>query len=261
MTRSAVSTEPRPLDLAGTPGVPLPRLIGVELRKMADTRSGRWLLGAILAITALILVIFYLNAEPESRTLLNLIGITATPQGFLLPVLGILLITSEWGQRTALTTFTLVPRRGRVVAAKVAAALLFGLAAIVLALALAALAAVLGGADDPWAGIGAGDLGKFGLLQLSGILQGLAFGMLFLNSAAAIVTFFVLPIGFNIVATLWSALADIAPWVDLTTAQTPLIGAEDVTGEQWLQLLSTSAIWILAPFAVGLYRVLRAEVK
>lgn len=175
MTRSDVRTEPRPLDLAGTPGVPLPRLVGVELRKMADTRSGRWLLGAIVAITALILVIFYFFAEPESRTFLNLIGITATPQGFLLPVLGILLITSEWGQRTALTTFTLVPRRGRVVAAKVAAALLLGLAAIIVALALATLAAVLGGAGGPWAGIGVGDLGKFGLLQLSGILQGLAF--------------------------------------------------------------------------------------
>lgn len=261
MSQAYVSTEPRPIDLTATPAVSFPQLVGVELRKMADTRSGRWLLGAIVAITALILVIFYLNADAESRTFFNFVGITATPQGFLLPVLGILLITSEWGQRTALTTFTLVPRRGKVVSAKVTAALLFGLGAIVVALAMAALAAVLGGAGDPWAGISVDDLGKFGLLQVSGILQGLAFGMLLLNSAAAIVTFFVLPIGFNLVATLWSALADVAPWVDLGTAQSVLFTGEDVTGEQWLQLASTSAIWILLPFAVGLFRVLRAEVK
>lgn len=261
MSQTYVSTEPRPIDLTETPAVSFPRLVGVELRKMADTRSGRWLLGAIVAITALILVIFYLNADPESRTFFNFVGITATPQGFLLPVLGILLITSEWGQRTALTTFTLVPRRGKVVSAKVTAALLFGLGAILVALAMAALAAVLGGAGDPWAGIGVDDLGKFGLLQVSGILQGLAFGMLLLNSAAAIVTFFVLPTVFTIVANLWSALADVAPWVDLGTAQSVLFTGEDVTGEQWLQLASTSAIWILLPFAVGLFRVLRAEVK
>lgn len=86
-------------------------------------------------------------------------------------------------------------------------------------------------------------------------------GLELAEAAAAIVTFFVLPIAFTIVANLWSALADIAPWVDLGTAQSVLFTGEDVTGEQWLQLLSTSAIWILAPFAVGLYRVLRAEVK
>ena len=67
-------------------------------------------------------------------------GVTATPQGFLLPVLGILLVTSEWTQRTALVSFTLMPVRGRVLVAKVLAALIAGLAAIVLAMAVAALA-------------------------------------------------------------------------------------------------------------------------
>ena len=38
--------------------------------------------------------------------------------GILLPVLGILLVTSEWSQRTAMVTFTLEPSRSRVIAAK-----------------------------------------------------------------------------------------------------------------------------------------------
>ena len=110
------------LDLSGTSAVPFGRLIGVELRKMADTRAGTWLLLAIGLITAAIVTIFFFAAPDEQRTFLNFMGATATPQGFVLPVLGILLVTSEWGQRTTLTTFVLEPSRPKVIAAKVVAA-------------------------------------------------------------------------------------------------------------------------------------------
>jgi hypothetical protein len=228
---------------------------------MADTRAGMWLLIAIGLVTAAIVTIFFFAAPDEERTFLGFMGATATPQGFLLPVLGILLVTSEWGQRTTLTTFVLEPSRTRVIAAKVVAALLLGLAAIIVAIGIAALATVLAGEAGAWDNIGADDFGKFGILQVSGILQGLAFGLIFLNSAAAIVTYFVLPIAFSIVATLWGALQDAAPWIDLGTSQQPLFGGVDVTGEQWAQLATSSAIWILLPFVLGLVRVIRAEVK
>jgi ABC-type transport system involved in multi-copper enzyme maturation permease subunit len=258
---SATTVPPTTLDVSGTPGISLARLTRVELRKLVDTRASRWLLAAIAAVTALIIVIFFLTADRSDRTFLNFVGATATPQGFLLPVLGILLVTSEWSQRTALTTFTLVPVRGRVLMAKVVAALLAGLAAILLALAVAALATLAGGADDAWRNIGIDDLAKFGLLQFTGVLQGLAFGLLFLNSAAAIVTFFVLPTAFTIVANLWGALRDAAPWIDLGTAQQPLFQGVNLTGEQWWQVVTATLIWMVLPFLVGLVRVLRAEVK
>ena len=40
----------------------------------------------------------------------------------ILPIIAILSVTSEWSQRTGLTTFTLVPHRGRVMLAKALAA-------------------------------------------------------------------------------------------------------------------------------------------
>ena len=249
------------LDVSGTSRVPFGRLIGVELRKMADTRAGMWLLIAIGLITVAIVTIFFFAAPDSERTFLNFMGATATPQGFLLPVLGILLVTSEWGQRTTLTTFTLEPSRPRVIAAKVVAALLLGLVAIVVAVGIAALATVLAGEPGAWDNIGVDDFAKFGILQLSGVLQGLAFGLIFLNSAAAIVSYFVLPIAFSIVATLWSALQDAAPWVDLGTSQQPLFSGVNLTGDQWAQLATSSAIWILLPFVAGLVRVMRAELK
>ena len=258
---SAITTEAITLDVSGTPHIPLSRLTRVELRKLADTRASRWLLIAIAAITAAIIVIFFIAADQSDRTFLNFMGATATPQGFLLPVLGILLVTSEWSQRTALVTFTLMPVRGRVLLAKVIAALIAGAAAIVLAIAIAALATVAGGADNAWAHIGIDDFGKFGLLQVSGVLQGLAFGLLFLNSAAAIVTFFVLPTAFSIVASLWGALKDAAPWIDLGTSQQPLFSGVNLSSEEWWQLVTSTVIWVVLPFVVGLVRVLRAEVK
>ena len=249
------------LDVSGTPRTPFTRLVKVELRKMADTRAGFWLLLAIVLVTLAIVVIFYLAAPDDERTFINFMGATATPQGFLLPVLGILLVTSEWGQRTTLTTFALEPHRGRVIAAKVAAALLFGFAAIVAAVGVAALATALAGAPDAWENIGADDMGKFALLQVSGILQGLAFGLILLNSAAAIVLYFVLPTAFSIVASLWGALRDIAPWIDLGTAQQPLFSGTNLTGDEWAQVGTSSLIWIVLPFVLGLIRVMRAEVK
>ena len=261
MTAAALEPTAATLDVSGTPRNPLTRLVLVELRKLADTRSGKWLLIAIGVITLLIVTAVFLTAKPSDRTFLNFMGATATPQGFLLPVLGILLVTSEWNQRTALVTFTLMPLRGKVVVAKVIAALLAGLAAIVLAVALAALATAAGGAADAWSNIGPDDLAKFGVLQATGVLQGLAFGLLFLNSAAAIVVYFVVPIAFSILANLWSALKDAAPWIDLGTSQPPLYSGVDMTGEQWAQLATSTAIWVLLPFALGVLRVLRAEVK
>ena len=252
---------PGMIDISASAKVPFSRLVRVELRKMADTRAGFWLLVSIGLITAAILVIFLLVAPDDEKTFLNFMGATATPQGFVLPVLGILLVTSEWGQRTALTTFALEPSRARVIGAKIVAALLIGLAAIVVAVALAALATVIGGQDNAWENIGIDDFAKFGLLQISGILQGLAFGLLLLNSAAAIVLYFVLPIAFNIIVTLWTRMKDIAPWIDLGTSQTPLFSGVNLSGEEWAQLATSSAIWILLPLVVGLWRVMRAEVK
>jgi len=261
MSTAAPSAQGHVVDLSTTANVPLSRVIKVEMRKMVDTRSGLWLIIAIIAITALITVIFMLTADENDRTFTNFMGIMATPQGFLLPVLGILLVTQEWSQRTGMVTFTLEPHRSKVITAKVFAALIYGLLAVVVAILFATLGTLVSGGPDAWVNIGPDDFAKFALLQGTGVLQGLAFGLIFLNSAAAIVTYFVLPIAFSIVASLWSALSDVAPWIDLGTSQQPLFNGQDLTGEQWAQVATGTLIWVVLPFVAGLVRVLRAEVK
>ena len=249
------------LDVSQTERVPLARLIKVELRKLVDTRAGKWLLIAIAVITAAAVIIFGLAARDQDKTFSNFLGFTGTPQGFLLPVLGILLVTQEWSQRTGMVTFTLEPHRSRVLTAKVVASLMIGLTAIILAFVFAALATLVFGSSGGFDDLHSIDFVKFGILQASGVLQGLAFGLLFLNSAAAIVTYFVLPIAFSIIANVWSFLSDKAAWIDLGTAQNALFNEGNLSGKEWTQLGVTTIIWVVLPFVVGLWRVMRAEVK
>ena len=249
------------LDISQTPRVPMSRLIKVELRKMTDTRSGMWLMITMFGVAVIASTIFGLAGHDQDRTFYKFMQFAGAPQGFLLPVLGILLVTQEWSQRTGMVTFSLEPHRSRILSAKVVAALLVGLAAFAVAVAVAFAATTLFGGHDPYRDFGGIDIAKFAFLQVTGILQGLAFGLLLLNSAAAIVLYFVIPTVFSILFNVIPALKDSAPWIDFNTAQGPLGDPGSLTGTEWARLAVTGLIWVVLPFLAGLWRVLRAEVK
>ncbi len=242
--------------------VPFVRLVRVELRKSYDTRAGFWLLTAIGGITAIAVVILLFVGKQRDLTFDNFTAATGIPQGILLPILGILLVTSEWTQRTGLVTFTLEPNRLRVAAAKVSAAVVLGLIAVAVAFSVAALANLAGmlirSGDGSWA-LGLGGVVDLTTLQLLGILGGLAFGMLLLNSAAAIVLSFAVPTVFAILFS-WNKIASAAPWVDPSTAQGPL-QTHTMTGEDWVHLAVNTIIWVVLPLALGVLRIMRSEVK
>jgi ABC-2 type transport system permease protein len=247
-----------------TPGLTPPSLLQlsrVELRKSSDTRAGRWLLITI-GLAALGVVAISLFVEDAPKTFADYFSFTQLPVGILLPVLGILLVTSEWSQRTAMTTFTLVPRRSRVLVAKVLAAT----ALAVLGVLASALAAALGAlltpvfTDSPmdWALTGA-QAGQVLLVQVLFVLSGVAFGMLLLSSPLAIVLYFVLPTVFTIVVNLVSALDWVRDWLDLGTTTTPMFDGT-LDGQGWLQVATSAALWIVLPMVAGWVRIQRAEI-
>jgi ABC-2 type transport system permease protein len=137
--------------LAAAPpaGPSLVRLTGIELRKMVDTRSGRWLLATVALLIAATIVISVLVGEADLHRLDGMFEFALAPIGILLPILGILSVTSEWSQRTTLLTFALVPRRERVTAAKALAACLLGALGLVVCLAAAAVGNLI--VDGSWA--------------------------------------------------------------------------------------------------------------
>ena len=236
----------------------LGRLTLVELRKMTDTRAGFWLQLAIVALTVISVVALMLTAEDKDKALDVVLSLAIQPAAILGPVVGVLLVSSEWSQRTAQITFSLVPRRGRVMGAKVLAGVVWCLIAFAAALAVSVLATAIGGVP------GAFDVPVGQILQdlvyiALSVLGGIAFGAALLASAPAIVLYFVLPIGWSILGSL-SFLEDIARWLDTSRTFSPMV--EDLlSGKEWAQVATSAAAWILLPFAIGMWRILKGEVR
>jgi ABC-type transport system involved in multi-copper enzyme maturation permease subunit len=239
---------------------PLARLVWIELRKAVDTRAGRWLLVLIGLVAVAGAVLTAVTSHASDHNLHHVLGDTSQLVAILLPVLGILLVTSEWSQRTALTTFTLVPRRSRIVAAKAAGGALLAVAAAIVCAAVSAI--VLITADHGQAGLwaDAGQATAYALLfQVLNLLLGVGFGLLFRSTPVAIVAYFVIPTAWSIITSAVTALAATGRWLDPSTAWNHLAGGT-MTATTWAQVLTTAAAWIILPALAGGWQVLRRPV-
>ena len=126
------------------------RLVHSELLKLRTTRTARVLLTLAAAGTAaLVAIVLLLAGQPGQPALgpdalRQLVLVPAQPLTLAALVLGVLGMAGELRHGTATSTFLVTPRRGRVVAAKLAAAAVTGLA-----MSLASSAAVLA-VGLPW---------------------------------------------------------------------------------------------------------------
>lgn len=263
---TAMTIDPRPARTAPH-RVPIARVIGVELRKMFDTRSGFWLMASIV-IAGLGTTIGIILLAPESDlTYYTFAKAVGFPMAIILPMIAALSITGEWSQRSGLTTFTLVPRRNRVIGAKVLTSLGVGVAAMLFAFAIGAVGNLVGtaitGADLVW-DVSVTEGLNIVLGSLLSLLTGTMLGMVIRSSVGALVVYFmyafVLPSLYGVLTTSVDWFPDVRPWVDLNLAESFLFSGQ-VTSEQWANIAVTAGIWIIVPALVGLRRATRAEVK
>lgn len=247
--QTATGSTPLPLSLA--------RVVAVEGRKLIDTRAGRALIGA--AVAGVGLFAGGRAAFPTGGTDLgDLATMAMWPGGLGLMVLALLLVTSEFSGRTASVTFTLDPRRGRVLAAKVSVVVAMVLVVSVLALAAGALMVLvvppitgeaLGWGVDPSrlaAGTGA---------NLVSALAGLAWGLVFRNAPAPIVVLLAWP-------TLSTLVGAVSPTASEATAYLSLEPTFAlVAGEPAAlpKLVTSVAFWVILPGLVGTRRLLRTD--
>jgi ABC-2 type transport system permease protein len=262
ITRGAVREQP--VDLHQ---VPLSRLTLVELRKMFDTRSGFWLMASLVIAALLSTVATILFAPDADLTFYTFASAIGFPMTIILPMIAILAITGEWSQRSGLTTFTLVPRRYRVILAKVIASVAVGVAAMLIALVFGVAGNLAGtaiaGTDLVW-DVSVTHFLLIVLGSLLCLLTGTMLGILFRSSSVALVAYFVLSL---VVPTLLGYLAasqerfrDLQPWLDSTYARAPLFDGT-ITGDQWAHVAVTAAIWLVLPALIGLRLVMKSEVK
>lgn len=247
--------------------IPMGRIVTTELRKMFDTRSGFWLLASIgiLGLLATGAVIaFSSDAGLTYNAFATAVGY---PMTVVLPIIAILSVTSEWSQRSGLTTFTLVPHRGRVIAAKSIACVGVAVATIPLALAVGALGNVVGtriaGIEPVW-DLTLMNMATIVLANVLSLMVGFMLGVLIRSSSGAVVGYFVysflLPTLSVILAGSQDWFRHLQPWVDFKFAQGTLVDGT-VTAQQWAHLGISSVIWLVIPLTLGLAVVVRAEVK
>jgi ABC-2 type transport system permease protein len=248
--------------------IPTTRLVKTELRKMFNTRSGFWMLVSI-GVLAVIATGAVLAFAPDSEiTYENFAAAIGFPMSVILPVVAILGVTSEWSQRSGLTTFTLVPSRGRVIGAKAFATFVVGVASMAVAFAVGALGNLVGaatnGTDAIW-DVTLAHSGQILLGNLVGMAIGFTLGVVLRSSAAAIVGYFVVSLVMPGILVLLAQVRpwfeDLQPWVDWNETQVALFEGATNTGEEWAMLVSTTVIWIALPLAIGLLFLRRSEVK
>lgn len=250
------------------PGVPMARLVRVEMRKLIDTRAGFWLLATMFILVMLVVTAMFIIAlhVDEATSWFGFLTFINGPLGFLLPVFGIMTVTSEWGQRTALITFTIEPRRHRTVLAKLLAGAIWAVLAVLVSMALGALANVLYdvvAGDVSW-NVTLGDAAGFAFSNFCGFLLGFGFGMLIPNTAVAIVVLFVfryiVPNVLMGVAAIWEWFGAILPWLNWLGAL-ELVKSGQLSGQDFAHVVSSLTLWLVLPLVGGSYLLMRREIS
>lgn len=268
------ATAPTPtaptIDVASTPAIPFGRLVGVELRKSYDTRAGFWLLATIAILVLLaesVATIVGITVDDANFDLGTFVRTASFLTSILLPVLGILLVTGEWGQRTAMVTFALEPRRSQVIAAKYVVGLVLtiitALVAVVIGVVCNAILGLASGGAD-WT-FGWPVFIGFLVVQCIAMTTGFALAALLLNTPAAIVVFFaftfMVPTIFGFASAFLDWFDRFSQWIDFQRAQGPVSNLTLDSGAEWGHLIVSGALWLGIPLVFGLRRILSAEVK
>jgi hypothetical protein len=258
MTRPTIQKTRDGSPAVGFPAISFVRLVRVEWDKATGTRAARWLLAAVAASTAALMLAPVLAPSNIDQTYTSYLGYAAMGLSILLPVVAILTLTSEWSQRTVLTTFTQEPRRTRVVNAKIVVSLLLGFAGAVFGalLTAAGLVAAAASGRDLDANLTAGTVVGYLLFVIVNMLFGVALGALLHNSAVAIVLSFALP---SAVALLGFVQESVAEWIDMSSTFNWLLLGE--WSGHTAQILVSVVLWVAMPLAAGLVRTVRREVN
>lgn len=233
------------------------RTTATEARKLVNTRTSVILLGVAALLAGAFSGGRALFPAPDT-TLTSLVAMAFMPASWITMVMAILLVASEFSTRGAAITFALDPRRGRVLAGK--ASVVVGLALVASALSVlagqlvAVVAPLLTGRpvpltmDAPHLGVAAGSL-------LFMALAGFAWALLLRNAPAPIVVLLIWPTIALLIGSASDAVRAALAWISLE----PFFALLDGGTLAWAQLATSALVWIVAPAALGAWRLVRDD--
>ena len=234
----------------------LPQLLTVsvyvEMRKLVNTRSARWLLLSMAAVGVVIVGVFVAvsTGRGEQIDVSLMLAALALPAGLGAPIIAIMGITSDWQHRDVIKFFALQPARGTLLLAKYLAVASFALGIVVcISLVAVAVAAVVSALQGT--GLVLGDLAQSARLlacvSVIGSVSGAAVASALLSTPLAIV--FVLFQSFIFDSLIGFFAGRATPFLQSATLSNVLVEG----GNGWAAL-SSALIWIAIPGAIGVWR-------
>jgi ABC-type multidrug transport system permease subunit len=230
-------------------------LLSAELHKTVSTRAAKILLTTALALTVAAEAVPLVFTRVVTQDRASYLTWAALGLSRLLPIALMMAMTAEWSQRTVLTTFTLEPRRGRVLAAKVAAGLVIAAVGGLFALAVGEVTASLARHVTP--GADWGQLTGFALFILLTSAIGSAVGAALHNTAAAVVTYFA--VAGAACLLMIPALEKAGQW--LNTGQTFGWMLDGQWSGHTAQIAASAGLWIALPLGIGTVRTIRRDIS
>lgn len=237
----------------------------IEMRKLAGTRSGKGILSAmvLLAVGGAVISIG-VPATIPTLSVADAYALTVAPLVLFIPISIMVIFTSEWSTHASLLTFTLTPRRGRVLAGKAIVGAAFSVAAPLCTLALAAItteiAGLFSGRDVSYAGVLGFDGGVLQNIILISVYTAfaVAVAMLIRVTAAAVTAFLALTLFPD--AILGMVLGHSSDWAAPIRGFEKLSSGHFASSVEIGQAGTVMLLWLVLPLLFGAYRFFRADI-
>lgn len=238
-------------------------LVLIELRKLVDTRGGVALVAVPLLLSILAAVAAATVQDPGVVSTSSIFVLATALYNVSVPVVAIVMQTQEWTTRSAMITFALTPQRGRVLVAKVLAAVVVAVASVTVTLVVSVAAAVVRSAATG---------GQLAYRELSGqdgvlpvlasillyLMLGAALGSALASTAVAVAAFLALTAFGDPV--LGAVLGPAAPWFRLADA-VEAVSRLDFSVASPAQVSVALLAWIVGPLVLGAWRFGVREAK
>jgi hypothetical protein len=238
--------------------VRISRATVLELRKTVGSRARRWLLIASAVVGLLTAGLVAFTGPARDHTFAVISFYTQSAISLPLPFVSVLIMTQEFGRRTASTTPTSASSRDATITAKLLASALIAVVGAsygVLISVLATSAAATPADQERWDAIGMIILGSV-LAQLIAQLSGAGWGLLLGSSVLAIAADVVMPLGLWIVAGAVPGGHGVQAWLaPFASVRNMLSGHMDT--QRWAQVGVIVLVWVIALNVAGIFRVRR----